>query len=466
MRTYLLSAVVAVLALYAWRDWFKSLCGLILLTAVMEHPDMPKSIAGIQGFNPWNVVLLSVLAAWLVARRREGLRWDMPRSINLLLGLYLLVVLVGFARMIADRTHLEQYSTTTLISEYLANSLKWVVPGLLLFDGCRTRRRLGLAVGCTVALYVVLALLVLRCTSVSALLGRGNLEASRHRIQKRTGYNAVNVAAMLAGASWGLLALRPVLSRRWQQVALVAIALGVIVAQGLTGGRMGYVAWGAVGLTMCALRWRRYLFFAPLIPVLLVFVFPGATQRMLKGFGQSGLSGESEADEYQVTSGRAEVWPHVLDEIQEAPIWGHGQLAMLRTGLRARLPEVVGQTFAHPHNAYLEVLLDYGLVGLTVILAFFAMILVWAARLFVDRGNPWCTAVGGLALALVLGQLVASLGSQHFYPREGVVGMWLAIGLMLRVGLLRERAHRAAAVSVPQQPVSVAAAWRTGYLHG
>ncbi len=54
IRVAILTFVVAGLAIYAWRDWFKSLCGLILLMAVMEHPDMPKSILedGVLGFLP------------------------------------------------------------------------------------------------------------------------------------------------------------------------------------------------------------------------------------------------------------------------------------------------------------------------------------------------------------------------------------------------------------------------------
>lgn len=439
MRTYVLYAIAVGLALYAWRDWFRALCGLIVLTAIIEHPDMPKSIAGLQGLNLWNVVLFSVFTAWLVQRRREGLQWDLPRAVSVLLLLYALVVLIGFGRMLADREHIEHLSTASLVSEYLVNALKWVVPGLLLFDGCRTRPRLALATGCTLALYLLLTIQVVRCTSLSALRGEGDLRASRERIQKRTGYNAVDLAALLAGASWGALAMTPVLQRQWQRGFLVASAVGIVVAQGLTGGRAGYLAWGVVGLTMGCLRWRRYLPLAPAVAVLLILAFPGAVARVLEGFGETGLSGETVADQYRVTSGRAVVWPYVLERVEQAPLFGYGQLAMIRTGLRTCLPEVEANTFAHPHNAYLEMLLDSGVAGLAIVLVFYGTIVVVAGRLFCDRSHPWCSAVGGLALALVLAQLVASIGSQHFYPREGVVGMWAAIGLMLRLWVLRLR---------------------------
>ncbi len=67
IRTLTLYIVVAGLSIYAWKDWFKSLCGLILLTAVMGRPDFPESIGGIQGLNLWNILFANVFLAWLTA---------------------------------------------------------------------------------------------------------------------------------------------------------------------------------------------------------------------------------------------------------------------------------------------------------------------------------------------------------------------------------------------------------------
>jgi hypothetical protein len=63
-------------------------------------------------------------------------------------------------------------------------------------------------------------------------------------------------------------------------------------------------------------------------------------------------------------------------------------------------------------------------------------------------------AAGGATLALVLALLVASIGSQTFYPREGAVGMWCVIGLMLRVSLERRRALKLAAEAAKGAPAS------------
>jgi high-affinity Fe2+/Pb2+ permease len=73
-------------------------------------------------------------------------------------------------------------------------------------------------------------------------------------------------------------------------------------------------------------------------------------------------------------------------------------------------------------------------------MAFYVTILFKALRLFLDSRSSVFVAAGGAALALVLAQLVGALGAQTFYPREGTVGMWCALMLMLRVWVERSRA--------------------------
>ena len=51
------------------------------------------------------------------------------------------------------------------------------------------------------------------------------------------------------------------------------------------------------------------------------------------------------------------------------------------------------------------------------------------------RSDPLVTVVGCTAFCLILSLLLGSFGGQTFYPREGSVGMWAAIGLMMRVSV-------------------------------
>ena len=445
MRVYALYIVVVGLAVYARKDWFKSLCGLILLMAVIGHEDMPTNIMGIQGLNPWNGLLLCIVVAWLVQRRREGLAWDMPRHVSILLLIYLVVVLVGWARMMADPANMVGYTMKDMISEELINTVKWVIPGLMLFDGCRSRRRVAMVVVCILVMYFLLACQIVSRMPFSSALGGAGERIQRIRLKtcSSVGYSAVDMSVILGGASWAIVAIWSWCRHRWQKALTLGAAAAAFCGQALTGGRAGYVAWGITGLAMCLIRWRKGLLLAPLVPIGLYLVFPGAAQRLMSGFGEEDPSGASTVNYYQVTSGRSRIWPHVTDKIAQAPMLGYGRRAMVRTGLRDFLGRQYGKSeaFPHPHNVYLEWLLDNGLIGFLPILAFYAILIVYSARLFQDARDPLCVAVGGMAFALVFIQLVAGMTSQHFYPREGTFAMWVSVFLMLRVYVVRSQSR-------------------------
>ena len=427
--------------IYAWKDWFKSLCALILLMAVLQHGDMPKTMFGIHGFNPWNILFLGVFLAWLASRRREGLRWDMPRHITVLLLMYLGVILFGFLWAVLDRSHIENYAygLRGLIGEQLINTIKWVLPGLLLFDGCRTRKRIVMALVCILVMYFLIAIEVAYHLPFEAAISNSRgIGLTQAKIHRTIGYHRCNLSTMLAGASWGILAALPMIRKKKYWVIVLAASGVTAFAQALTGGRAGYAAWGATGLTLCLLKWRKHLILAPVIVILLPIVFPGVVDRMLTGFGQTDVAGQNMIDDYLVTSGRTLIWPYVIDKIGESPIVGYGRLAMERTGLTAFLDNQFNEPLTHPHNMYLQTLLDNGILGSLPIFLFWCIVVIYSARLF-RSNNRLYSAVGGVALALTLAWLFGGIGAQRFYPRESIVGMWAAVFLTLRVYVEKKR---------------------------
>jgi hypothetical protein len=73
---------------------------------------------------------------------------------------------------------------------------------------------------------------------------------------------------------------------------------------------------------------------------------------------------------------------------------------------------------------------------------FYLFVLKYSLSLFKEKGNLILSAAGGTSLSIVLALMVASMSSQTFYPREGAVGMWCAIGLMFRVFVDKRRSLR------------------------
>jgi O-antigen ligase len=426
--------------IYAYRNWFVSLCGLILMMAIIEHPDMPKSLGGIQGMNLWNLVLINVLVSWIVQRRNENLTWDMPAYINALLLLYLLVIIVSFLRAVVDMDRLPYFTLTSFISEDLINTLKWIIPGLLLYDGCRTQRRVKLALASILAVYFILSVQVIRWIPPQYVHSGPDLEArSRKIIQNEIGYSRVNMSMMLAGAAWATLSMLPIAKNRKQKMLVVVGFFFISYAQVLTGGRMGYGTWGLIGLILCLLRWRKYLFTIPVFVFFVFLFFPGVVERMTEGFNATSNTGEQYVSDYEITAGRTLMWPLVIAEINKHPLFGYGRQAMRRLGITQYLMEQYNESFPHPHNAYLELLLDNGLVGFLMVIPFYLVILVCATRLFFDDSFPLYTAIGGMTLAFLLALLIAGMGSQTFYPREGAVGLWASIGLAMRMTVERKR---------------------------
>lgn len=441
MRVLVLQLLVFALALYAWKDWYRSLCGLIVLVAVLEHQDMPRAMFEIQGLNPWNGLLAAILLAWIFDRSRQGLRWDMPSPARLLLWLGLGVVLFGFVRLILDRQNLVQELTVAQItSDYLFNPVKWVVVGLLLFDGCRDRRRLVLGLASIFTLYFLISLQVIRWVAPSGALDGGNLSSyTIRRLQREVGYHRNDLSTMLAGASWALLAALPMVRSMGHRVGIVVASFVVLLAQLLTGGRGGYLAWCSVGLILGLVRWRRYLVLAPLIVILAVSLVPSAANRALEGIHDDPSSDSQEVDLEEFTAGRNLLWPRVVDTIWDAPFVGYGRAAMQRTGLSAWYGASQGDErfINHPHNAYLEMLLDSGVVGLIVALAVYGYFLAIALILVRDGRDPEFLSVGGITASLIVAQLVGSISGQSLWPRETTVGMWCVIGLLLRVWVWR-----------------------------
>lgn len=241
-----------------------------------------------------------------------------------------------------------------------------------------------------------------------------------------------------------MLAAGVLLKRKIFRVAILAAFVVISLAMGLAGSRSGYLAWSVVGFAMCLLRWKRYLLVLPVAAVILLFVFQGAAGRLTEGFGETDFAGQKTTNISAVTSGRNLIWPYVLDKIADSPVIGYGRDAMRRTGLTETIGTYVGQGEAvgHAHNAYLNLLLESGIVGLVVVLAFYGTVVYQSAQLFRSE-NSVCAVAGGVAFATVVGHLVAGIGSQHFWPQEADVGMWCAIGLVLRVA--RDRSVLAAA---------------------
>lgn len=447
IRYTLLTLFMVGLVTYSFKDWFRSLCALVVLVGVLERPDMPASMFGIAGLNPFSIGLMGVFLGWLVSGEPQRFSWDAPRWFTTLFLAFIGVILIGFLRLFANPSNLATggglygfpYSSFGLIAEFLLNTLKWFVPGVLLFLGCRSKERMQWASFALLGLCLVLALQTIRVMPLQFLLDGEALERRAVRVLDRdVGYHRVELAGLLAGASWAMLTVMPQFTSRIIRFGLAGAAGATALGLALTGGRAGYATWCLLGFGLAGLRWKRGLLLGPALAMILLALAPGISQRFLQGIsydrkGQAITSGQT--DFYTVTAGRIVVWPYVLRSIARQPLFGYGREAINRIGLRDQVFAETREDFGHPHNGYLQFALDNGVVGLLIALALFVALLKTSLRLFLDP-TPESVAVGGIGLTFVGSLLMAAVGAQSFYPTELSTALWCAVGIVVRGSMM------------------------------
>jgi O-antigen ligase len=149
---------------------------------------------------------------------------------------------------------------------------------------------------------------------------------------------------------------------------------------------------------------------------------PGAIyERVTMGFASG--------DANTVSAGRInEIWLPLLPEVLRAPPWGNGLgSTMWSDAMNTGTMLVVG----HPHSAYLEAVLDLGIIGALLLCAYYVH--VW--RGFRSLGsNPYLTPAmrgffQGGAAGLISFAVSGWVGSS-LTPRPEYCFLWFAIGMM------------------------------------
>jgi O-antigen ligase len=385
--------------------------------------------------------MFNVALAWWNQRKYDGSVWDMPRGASRLLIFFIGTIFISFLRLIISPTQYAPYDFAGLVNEAFVNSLKFMLPFYLFYDGCRTPERTKAALASIVSMYFILGVLVIKSMGLSSAGAGQDLNGRGAKlIHAGTGYHRVDMAMMLAGAAWALLAFMGVVKEKKYKLLFLG-GFGIVsVAEGMTGGRTGYVTWVIIGLFLCVLRWRKLLLLFPIGLTVALSFMPAVTQRMTTGFGstEGNIIVHSDAD--QITSDRTQVWPYALHGIFQSPIWGYGRFGFMRSGTAAKYAaETSADAVDHPHCAYLEMLLDNGIIGFMLVIPLYVILVFYSLKLFLDRSDALNSAVGATCLVLFLSLLIAAVGAQTLYPKEDVAGMWAAAGLVLRRYVDRNR---------------------------
>lgn len=292
---------------------------------------------------------------------------------------------------------------------------------------------------CTAALLpafvLLIAVAILGVSGISVDELASSSAGSTRNLLSITGFHANEIGALLASMFGPLLFLAPA-AKRVRERILLWVMLGLVtLALLLTFSRGAYVS-AAVAVLVFLFRSRGspVAKMAILVTmVIMVLALGGAlATRVTEGWYGSA---SSEARATAVTASRTYLWNALWPEVVASPVIGSG---LRSTAWSSAAKSSVFPT--HPHNLYLEILLDMGSIGLIVLLMFYRRVAVFIHRAsLMPHNSPLVPAYLSGAFASFLGYLVSAVANGHYTPAPENTFLWASFG----VALACSAAHKA-----------------------
>jgi hypothetical protein len=401
--------------------------GVVLLIVLMPLASsstlFPHDLFGLKGLNPLNLLLLSTLVSCLMHTLADGsLRWFLPRPL-----LWLYVVPIVIAGVIGSR-HIGQIAPAIVIAypelefpdaaSYLRDM---VLKPLLTVKSVKPERFLWAAV---LSICLMSALVLTYVAQSGVALNRLAGSESREFLSA-LGLHANDLGRLYAVAYALMLFTWADAESRGLKLGLLAAIALTAVALILTFSRGAYVAMTVVSALYALWRFNaKRLIVCGLALAAALLILPEAVYtRVTAGHGE-GLDA--------ISSGRLDgIWLPLLPEVLHNPIFGNGIGSILWSdAMRGGAGQTI-HVVTHPHSAYLQAALDMGVVGLTLLCAYFAH--VWNGLRTLAKDPRLAPTLRGFyqgAAAGLLGMLVANCTDSSLTPRPEQAFLWLAIGMM------------------------------------
>src|SRR5437867_221476 len=409
---------------------------LILLMPISSSRFFPHAILGINGLNPLNLLLVGTLGSYLFRRLSErSLGRFMPRP---LLWLYIVPILIAGALGVPHfgdippvlfNRLLEFDTVTGYVRELVVKPLLIVIFALLVGAAVsRSDKPEKFLIPTLISIWVMCSMVIVFVYQSGVSLAELASSTSREFLSP-LGMHANELGRMYE-VSYALLLFTWAESKESKlRFALFASMAPVVFALMLTFSRGAFL--GFIVVNVLFLLWRRNLktlIFGALLAAIALLLLPSAVyDRVTTGFGHGFGSGTD-----MISAGRIEhLWLPLLPEVPRSPIYGHGLGSILWSEPMRRGAGLAILVAGHPHNAYLQALLDMGAAGLILVCAYFGHIWKGFRALSVDPAlSPTLRGFYLGAAAGLVAMSISYLTDSSLLPRPEQTFLWLAIGMM------------------------------------
>ncbi|MBC8006862.1 MAG: O-antigen ligase family protein [Prolixibacteraceae bacterium] len=406
---------------------------LIVLMPISRSYIFPHAMLGVTGLNPLNLLLIGTLGSYLLRELSEGtLKRFVPRP---LFWLYIVPIVIAgalgarhvddIARVFFMNELLDFKDAAGYIRDLVVKPLFMVLFALLMAAAvARSRNPEKFLIPALISIWTM-GLMVIIFVLVSGVgidvLGR----STSREFLTPLGMHANELGCMYAIA-YALLLFTWAESKTAHFKLILIASMGlVVVALVLTFSRGAFLGFFVVNLLF--LLWYRNaktLVFLGVLSVAALFVLPGAVfDRITTGYG-SGLDA--------ISANRIGLlWIPLLPELLRSPVYGNGIGSMLWSDAMRRGAGASILMVTHPHNAYLQTLLDMGIAGLILLGAYFVHVWKKFRALSIDVAvSPELRGFYRGAAAGLVSFLIAGISGSSLTPVSEQVFLWLAIGMM------------------------------------
>lgn len=436
----LLVVMVAVGALML-RDYRVGVVALILIMPVSNTYLFPRQLFGITGFSPENLILLGTAGVYFLKHlfSQEG-----PLKVSSkFFWFYVLPLLLAG---LWGATHVQnifpgylidnqiKYSTPApYLRDVVLKPLFFLLYGYLVAAAARDSKRPELLLAPFVCSILVMVLVVFYGAFSSGLGLAGLADSTNRQALNVVGMHANELGPMLVTGvvlvMFAQMGLKSSLARAscWVVMGVAAVAvmltfsraafLGLIIA----GGFYFFGAKNGVRLLAGAL----------LISLVAMLLPQEVIHRVTEGIQPGAADVQSMGKTDKLTAGRvAGIWIPVMNDIAQSPLVGKGMMSMLWS--QASWAGLTPHLITHPHNAYLRLVMDMGVLGALAVLV--GIFMLWqkfrglSAR---DDLPEWVKAgARGGALMMVVYAIFCVTGSS-WMPVPMQILVWGGVGLVL-----------------------------------
>ena len=429
-NTLILTAAIAT-GLLILRDFRIGVIFLIMLMPLAESTFFPRQMFGITGMNPVNLLMLATLGSYAIKHMFGNSGYTfMPRQ---LFWLYLIpIILAGIhGAMSANEipSYLQPLGVTTFdgpvgyLRDIMMKPLLLVILALLVGAAVYESERPELFFIPALIMLCVYSLMIIGAYAFAGQSLNTLAEGSSRGFLSKLGMHANDLGFLLSIAYTLILFIQAYLRASLLKAIMIMSLVVIATALILTFSRGAYLGFAVANVIFLLSRKRfKVVIYGLLIAALLMLAMPDAVYERL-GMGVS--SGNVD----KISAGRVDgIWIPLLPELLKNPVVGQGLSSILWSDA---MKQGVMLPVGHPHNAYLDVLLDMGVVGLALFTAFFWYIWKGFRNSMAQEANGdfMRGLFEGASIVLIV-LLAQGISGQRFTPIPPEILLWTSIGYL------------------------------------